>query len=78
MLIETGQEEVVEFLLSTTEDELKERGVDRSLLSHLDQEPVKPLLDLMMLNPHLSITPDAQILFSSSRTELNDMVSFIS
>lgn len=72
---ETGQEEVVEFLLSTTEDELKERGVDRSLLSHLDQEPVKPLLDLMMLNPHLSITPDAQILFSSSRTELNDMVS---
>uniref|UniRef100_M4EX55 Uncharacterized protein n=1 Tax=Brassica campestris TaxID=3711 RepID=M4EX55_BRACM len=38
---ETGQEEVVEFLLSTTEDELKERGVDRSLLSHLDQEPLK-------------------------------------
>ncbi|KAF2547552.1 hypothetical protein F2Q70_00019267 [Brassica cretica] len=46
------------------------------LLSDLNQEPVKPLLDLMMLNPHLSITPDAQILFSSSsRPELSDMVS---
>ncbi|KAH0876503.1 hypothetical protein HID58_063897 [Brassica napus] len=46
------------------------------LLSDLNQEPVKPLLDLMMLNPHLSITPDAQILFSSSsRPELSDIVS---
>ena len=76
MFIETGQEEVVEFLLSTTENELKERGVDMFLLSDLNQEPVKPLLDLMMLNPHLSITPDAQILFSSSsRPELSDIVS---
>ncbi|KAL0724113.1 hypothetical protein Bca4012_038712 [Brassica carinata] len=71
---ETGQEEVVEFLLSIREDKLKERGVNMSLLS---QEPVKqPLLDLMIFHDQeFSISPNAQILFSSSRSELNDMVS---
>ncbi|KAF8111761.1 hypothetical protein N665_0073s0113 [Sinapis alba] len=58
---ETGQEEeVTEFLLSR-EDKLKEGGVNMSLFSHLNKE--------------CSINPDAQILFSSSRHELNDMVS---
>ncbi|XP_056842300.1 uncharacterized protein LOC130495147 [Raphanus sativus] len=72
---ETRQEEVVEFLLSTTEDELKERGAKMSLLSNLNQEQMKPLLDVMIHNQEFSINPDAQILFSSSRSELNDMVS---
>lgn len=74
ILTETGQEEVVEFLLSIREDELiKERGVNMSLLS---QEPVKPLLDLMIFHDQeFSISPNAQILFSSGRSELNDMVS---
>ncbi|CAH8388344.1 unnamed protein product [Eruca vesicaria subsp. sativa] len=59
---ETGQEKVIEFLLSR-EDKLKERGVNNmSLFSDLNKE--------------FSINPDAQILFSSgSRPELNDMVS---
>lgn len=61
MFTETGQEEeVIEFILST-EDNLKERGVNMSLFSDLNKE--------------FSINPDAQILFSSSRPELNDMVS---
>ncbi|ESQ36597.1 hypothetical protein EUTSA_v10007898mg [Eutrema salsugineum] len=85
---ETGQEEVIELLLSRA-DELRDRGFDMSLLSdlmdfhasrsssslvYLNQEPVKPLLDLMMHNPESSINSDAQILFSSSRAELNDNV----
>lgn len=75
----------------TGEDELEERGFDMSLLSdlmdlhasrssssvlYLNQEPVKkPLLDLMMHNPDFSVNSGAQILFSSSKAELNDMVS---
>lgn len=70
------KEEVLEFLLSRSEEELKEEGFDLSLLSELmgldalrssSQQPyAKPLLDLMV---------DANILFSSSRAELNDLVS---
>ncbi|CAH2039037.1 unnamed protein product [Thlaspi arvense] len=87
--MQTGQEELIEFLMSRA-GELKERGFDMSLLSdlmdlrasrssssflRLNQEPVKPLLDRIMHNPEFSISSDAQIRFSSSRAELNDTVS---
>lgn len=81
------KQKVLEFLLSRSE-ELKEGGFDLSLLSelmglealgsssqlpfatssyfYLNQEFAKPLLDLMV---------DGNILFLSSRAELNDFVS---
>lgn len=92
------QEKAMKFLTSRS-NELKEGGLDMSLLSdlmgpqalisgsqlleaysvlYMNQEHGKPLLDLVekiVHDPKFAVHSDGQVLFTSSRAELNDILS---